>query len=236
MGLSSRRDSEEYDSYLNVTRENLLRDIADPTRNKILLDTLAGFEVARVLDIGCGIGQALFPLAVSRRAFGVGVDVSDKACRLGDEFYAAHVPGARIAFARARAERLPFASASFDVVNFSLALPYTNNAQAISEVARVLRPGGLFLLGIHHTRYYLHEFWQGLISGDLLPMIHAGRVLAAGTIYHITGRQPLHRRLNETFQTRWLLSKELSKYGLTIEREQPYSTPQAPSFVIFKKS
>ena len=182
MGLSSRRDSEEYDSYLNVTRENLLRDIADPTRNKILLDTLAGFEVARVLDIGCGIGQALFPLAVSRRAFGVGVDVSDKACRLGDEFYAAHVPGARVAFTRARAERLPFASASFDVVNFSLALPYTNNAQAISEVARVLRPGGLFLLGIHHTRYYLHEFWQGLISGDLLPMIHAGRVLAAGTI------------------------------------------------------
>jgi SAM-dependent methyltransferase len=235
MGLSSERDSKEQDWYLSVIRDNLLLDIEDPTRNKDLLDGIATIEIKNVLDVGCGIGQALFPLAVSKNAFGVGVDISEKACRIGKEFYAAHIPDARVVFLCSKAESLPFASESFDVVNCNLVLPYTKNYFALSEFSRVLRPRGLLLLKIHHARFYLNEFWRGLISFDVLSLIHSLRVLVAGTIYHITSRQPLFKPLNETFQTRWLLVRELSKVGLEIEREQTNSNPLTPSFVIIKK-
>lgn len=235
MGLSSDRDSQEYDSYLNASRENFLLDIQDPTRNKVLFDTIATFEVRNILDVGCGIGQALFPLTVSENAFGVGIDISEKACRVGKEFYSTHLPDVRVIFLRGKAESLPFASESFDIVNCSLTLPYTKNALALSEFARVLRSKGLLLLQIHHARYYLNEFRRGLISLDGLSILHGLRVLVAGTIYHITGHQPFFKPMNETFQTRRLLNRELSKVGLAIECEQTNSNPLTPSFVITKK-
>jgi ubiquinone/menaquinone biosynthesis C-methylase UbiE len=156
------------------------------------------------------------------------------ALRIGRQFYATYRPEAHVVFIRARAESLPFASESFDVVNCSLALPYTRNALAMREVARVLRPGGLFLLKIHHARYYLRELWQGLLTLDLLRAIHGGRVLAAGTIYHLVRRQPRSKFLNESYQTRWLLRRESAKQELILEREQNNTNPLTPAFVLRK--
>ncbi len=129
---------------------------------------------------------------------------------------------------------LPFAPDSFDLVNCRLALPYMRNARAIAKVARVLRPGGLFLLKIHHARYYLRELWQGLSAGDPLSVVHGARVLAAGTLYHLVRRQLRVRLLNESYQTRWLLRRELAKHGMVIEREQIKTNPLTPAFVIRK--
>lgn len=227
--------SEEDYWYFEVTRDDLLRSIKDPSRVQVSLDTVAPLEVARVLDVGGGIGQALFPLAVSKGAVGVSVDISAAACRIGREFYATNLPDARVVFVRSSAESLPFASESFDVVNCGLALPYTDNARAIAEIARVLRPGGLFLLKIHHTRYYLRQLRAALLSLNIFSAIHAGRVLAAGTIYHLTKRQPRARLLNESFQSKWLLTRELTKHGLEIQREQPNSNALTPSYAICKK-
>lgn len=225
----------EDDQYYQATRENLLRALSDPTSVRDVLSNIAMLKVERVLDVGCGIGQALFPLAVRNGAFGVGVDVSDLGLRMGREFYATHLPDARVAFVRAGAEALPFAPDSFDVVNCGLALPYMDNARAFAEVARVLRPGGIFLLKIHHARYYLRELWAGLAARNLSSVIHGGRVLTAGTLYHIAQRQPRIRLLNEAYQTRWLLRRELAKHGLVLEREQSKTNPLTPAFVICKK-
>ena len=96
--------------------------------------------------------------------------------------------------------------------------------------------GGILLLKIHHTRYYLHDLWQGLLSRRLLSMVHAVRVLAVGAIYHLTGKQiDTHLLGDETFQTRWLLRCELSRCGLNIERERPDTNPLTPAFVISKE-
>jgi SAM-dependent methyltransferase len=225
----------EDDRYFKTTREDLLRTLKDPSRVKGLIDIVAQLEVKRVLDVGCGVGQALFPLAVSQEAFGVGVDISETACRMGREIYAEHLPKARVTFVCSRAESLPFASASFDLVNCGLALPYTNNARAIGEIARVLRPGGAFLLKIHHARYYLRELWRALISHDFPLIVYAGRVLVSGTIYHLIRRQPGHRLFNESFQTERLLRWELAKHRITIAREQPSSNPQTPAYVMYKE-
>lgn len=201
-----------------------------------MLDIVAPIKVECVLDVGCGIGQALLPLAVSKEAYGIGTDISETALRMGREFYRAHLPHANVAFVRGRAESLPFAANSFDVVNCGLALPYTHNSRAIAEVARVLRPGGMFLLKIHHARYYMRELRGGLTARNVSSVIYAGRVLAAGMIYHLTGKQPRVRFLDESFQTRWLLRRELARHGMVIDREQANSNPLTPAFVIYKRS
>lgn len=224
----------EEERYYLSTRDNLLRDIADVAAVKAAATDLGGLSVERVLDVGCGIGQALFPLAVLNDASGVGVDISQRGLELGRQFYAEHLPDARIRFVRAGAESLPFASASFDLVNCGLALPYTRNIKTLSEVSRVLRPGGVFLLKIHHARFYLSELWAGLRSADASSVIHGGRVLAAGAVYHTFRRQPYVRFLNESFQTRWLLARELAKCGMVIEGDQSVTSRLTPAYVIRK--
>ena len=230
------RELKEDVEYLRATREDFLRTLADPWRVQALADLVAPpFRVQHVLDVACGIGQALFPLAVSRGACGFGVDISKTALRMGRDLYAAHLPQAKVAFAGAAAESLPFVDATFDVVHCGLALPYMDNARAIGEVARVLRPGGLFLLKIHHARYYLQLLWRGLIRLDISSLIYGGRVLTAGAVYHLSGRQPRSRLFSESFQTRWLLRRELTRRGLFIDREHVNTNPLAPVFIIFKK-
>jgi SAM-dependent methyltransferase len=207
----------------------------NPMRASASLAALKGRKVTRVLDVGCGAGQEMIPFVVELGAFGVGLDIAPKANRAGRELFAAHYPAARVAFIRSAAEVLPILSKSCDVVICRIALPYMDNQQALAEMARVLRPGGVLLLKIHHTRYYGHLFLRGAAAFDVRSMIYASRVLAAGAFYHATGRQPRTRlTASEVFQTRWLLRRELVRQGLSITDEMPDSTPQAPSFIISK--
>lgn len=230
------KEAEEFDSYLRIARKNLIAAMNEPTSFQPFLQTVADLNLERVLDVGCGMGQMLYPFVAFKGAFGVGIDPTYQACSMGQDFYATHAPTARVRFIYGTAESLPFESASFDVVQCGLALPYMDNARAIDEIARVLRPGGVLLLKIHHARYYLGDLWRGLLSRKLLTMVHASRVLAVGAIYHLTGRQTDTRLLgNETFQTRWLLRRELSRRGLNIERERFDTSPRTPAFVISKE-
>src|SRR6185295_14361574 len=152
-----------------------------------------------------------FALAVRRNVTGVGVDVSPVGPRIGRDFYSQHLPDARVTFAAARAESLPFLANSFDVINCGLALPYMDNKRALAEMSRLLTDGGVLLLKIHHASYYAKRFLRGLATGDVGTAVHGARVLVAGSIYHVIQRQPRSRVLNETFQTRWMLRRELSK-------------------------
>ena len=224
----------EDEQYYLATEKNLRQALSEPAAMKAWFDQVR-IKVERVLDIGCGIGQALLPLAVHNGATGIGVDVSPMGLRMGHSFYGTNLPDARIAFIRAPAERLPFATESFDLVNCGLALPYMHNARAIGEAARVLRREGIFLLKIHHPRYYLRELRQGLSKRDMSSVLHSSRVLIAGSLYHLTGWQPQTWLLNESYQTQWLLRRELAKHGMFIEREQMQTNALTPAFVIRKQ-
>ena len=95
----------------------------------------------RMLDCGCGTGAIVAHLAARGRA--VGVDLSAEAVRL------AHTRGAAVA--RAELSALPFADGTFDAVT-SFDVIYhrwvTDDAAAVREMVRVLRPGGLLLLRV----------------------------------------------------------------------------------------
>jgi ubiquinone/menaquinone biosynthesis C-methylase UbiE len=155
----------------------------------------------------------------------------------GRQLYAAHAPAARVQFVRGSAEHLPYSSGIFDLVICRLVLPYTDNVQTLSEIARVLRRGGALLLKIHHPRFYLRQFKQGFMARDLGSMVYSARVLYAGTLYSLTGRQPTGRltAAREVFQTEGLVRRELERQGLAVSRELPDTEAVTPSFLVVKK-
>jgi len=101
------------------------------------LDLRAG---ARVLDVAAGNGNAT--LAAARR-FGEVTSTDYVPALLEAGRARANAEGLAVHFLEADAERLPFDSASFDVVLSTFGVMFTpNQAQAAAELARVCRPGG----------------------------------------------------------------------------------------------
>ena len=101
-------------------------------------------DAATVIDLGCGTGAAIRPLAKRfRRARIVGIDRSRgmllKCLRR-------RLWLTRSSFLRADARALPIADAAVDVVFSNLLLPWVGDpAPVASEAARVLRRDGLFV-------------------------------------------------------------------------------------------
>jgi len=102
----------------------------------------------RVLDVACGTGLVTFAAARAVGASGhvLGIDVSDGMIVTAARRAASD--GCRnVAFARMDAEPLPLANARFDVALCALGLMYLPDpAGALSEMRRVVRPGGRLAL------------------------------------------------------------------------------------------
>lgn len=107
-----------------------------------LLPPLAGRDV---VDVGCGDGTyALAAAAAGARV--VGIDPSERALAVARR----RAADARqvIDLREGRAEALPLATASCDVVLAVTVLCFVGDARAaVAEMARVLRPGGVAVLG-----------------------------------------------------------------------------------------
>ena len=113
----------------------------------------------QVLDVGAGSGRAAIGVALARPGTTVtGVDIYDGYWGIDENTPERFMRNARIAGVADRAaarvgdmRQLPFDSAHFDAVVSSYAIDHLRRAErpkAIAEVARVLKPGGEFLLMI----------------------------------------------------------------------------------------
>jgi SAM-dependent methyltransferase len=121
------------------------RDRAEAERATQCILAPLGLQGRRVLDLCCGAGRHLGPL-VSQGARAVGLDLS---APLLSAARAAVDGGA--ALVRADMQRLPFRPASFDhVINMFTSFGYLpqpeDDRAVLDEVARVLAPGGMFVL------------------------------------------------------------------------------------------
>jgi len=112
---------------------------------------------ARVLEVGCGWGELAEWLARDTAAQVVAVDLSERMVEL----------------ARARGvdakvgdvQELPFADGSFDVAVAAWMLYHVPDLdRGLSELARVLRPGGI-LVAVTNSRYHLLELRELVGSG-----------------------------------------------------------------------
>jgi SAM-dependent methyltransferase len=100
---------------------------------------------ARVLDVACGTGNTALPLA-RRGCVVTGVDIAPNLLVQARERAAAE--GLRITFDEGDAEALPYADASFDAVTTMFGAMFAPRPELVaSELARVLKPGGLLAMG-----------------------------------------------------------------------------------------
>jgi ubiquinone/menaquinone biosynthesis C-methylase UbiE len=93
-----------------------------------------------LVDVGCGTGRYLRQLA-DQFNHSIGVDVSERMLAIASQY----ASGRRLL--RAEATSLPLPSSSADLVLSTRVLSHVRRPeQAIAEMARVLRPGGLLIL------------------------------------------------------------------------------------------
>jgi SAM-dependent methyltransferase len=112
----------------------------------------ARFAGMDALEVGCGMGADLRQLA-SAGARATGVDLVPRHLAITQRRFA--LAGLRVNLIRADAESLPFSNNSFDVVYSFGVLHHTSDIDgALSEIHRVLRPGGHLVLGVYHRFAY----------------------------------------------------------------------------------
>ncbi|MEH2329792.1 class I SAM-dependent methyltransferase [Nostoc sp.] len=124
---------------------------------QLALQGLTIHSDSQVLDLCCGSGQTTeFLVKYSQNV--TGLDASPKSLQRARQ----NVPLA--SYVEAFAEKMPFADNLFDVVHISVALHEMQPQQLrkiISEVYRVLKPGGVFTLVDFHAPTN-PIFWPGV--------------------------------------------------------------------------
>lgn len=194
-------------------------DGADPEYEEQILPLvdrhLAG--AGRVLDVGCGEGQ------VARRVGALGAELVVGVDPTAAQLAVARARGGGPQYARAVAGALPWTDRAFDAVVVCLVLEHIDPFEpAVAEIARVLTPGGRFVLLLNHPLLQTpdsgfvidhelgEEYWR---LGPYLRDDRAMEEVAPGielTFLH----RPLHRYVNCLVQ-----------HGLLIEHMEEPAPP-----------
>jgi SAM-dependent methyltransferase len=112
----------------------------------LVADATAGRQAARILDCGCGTGANLIMLGEFGQASGF--DASFRGLELAHEYGQRRV-------AQASITRMPFGDAAFDLVtafDVLYSLSEEEETAALSEIHRVLKPGGTLIVNVAALR------------------------------------------------------------------------------------
>ena len=167
-----------------------------------------------VVDVGCGRGAQLEQV-VARGCRAIGVDLDDEAL--------AACAKQVLAVVRARAEALPFRTGSLGGLICKVALPYTDEARALVEFARVLAPHGSAFVCSHGPGYYLRY----LVGSPLWKERFYGlRAIINTWLYAVLGWR-LPGFLGDTvYQTRGRLARAYRRLELRLVEDT-----RSPSFM-----
>jgi SAM-dependent methyltransferase len=97
----------------------------------------------RVLDLGCGTGYTALLLARDHGAQVMAIDINQRLVETARQRAVRAGVGDRVAVLRADAHAVPAGPGSFDVVIVESVLVFCRALQALAEIWRVLRPGGV---------------------------------------------------------------------------------------------
>lgn len=137
-----------------------------------MIDHVIVLDPATVLDVATGPAGVALELADRSSARITGIDVSADMLGRGRRNVAAAGRTDRIALVLGQGERLPFPDACFDALTFTYLLRYVADpAATISELARVVRPGGLMAsleFAVPSRRFW--RAWWWLYTRAVLPV------------------------------------------------------------------
>jgi demethylmenaquinone methyltransferase/2-methoxy-6-polyprenyl-1,4-benzoquinol methylase len=140
-----------------------------------MIDHIAPYDPASVLDVATGPAGVALDLADRTAARITGIDLSEDMLRRGRHNVADAGRDDRIALVLGQGEHLPFPDASFDALTFTYLLRYVADpAATIAELARVVRPGGAIAsleFAVPPTRFW-HAWWW-LYTRAVLPLAGA---------------------------------------------------------------
>lgn len=140
--MSTEMPSDEYKPFPDVVRRNLLQESVELP---VLIALLRLPRGGRILEVGCGRGIALPVLArMLAPSHLVGIDVDNALLRLAAE--RAELRGVKVELRHADVRALPFPDGAFDmVIDFGTCHHISDPGQALREIVRVMRHGGLFV-------------------------------------------------------------------------------------------
>lgn len=200
--------------------ENIARDRYEGDQFMLQFVPFGRLRGQKVLEVGCGIGTDLISFARSG-AYVYGMDFSVESLRhASSQLRVYKLPGNLIF---ADAESLPFFESFFDFAYSWGCLHHTPNpSQAISEMRRVLKPGGKFLVMLYH-KFSLVSL-QAYLRYGLWPMpfrhsidaILASHIESPGTkAYTIQQAQDLFCDFEEV-----RIQSVVTRYDLRIARDR----------------
>jgi SAM-dependent methyltransferase len=156
-----RLDDEDYVRDQYGTTENLdtrisvwHSDVAGRSPQDVALRAVSGVHPRRVLEVGCGRGSLAVRIAKELQCEVIGLDASAAMVAASTSLGVTTILG--------DVRDLPFTSNSFDVVMAAWMLYHVSPLDdGLSELARVLRPGGR-LVAITNGRAHLRELWRAV--------------------------------------------------------------------------
>jgi SAM-dependent methyltransferase len=159
-------------------------------RGRAATEELAGWADVQpehlVLDVGCGLGGTGRYLAGTVGCRVVGLDVTEEYCRVAEMLSARVGMADKTSFRQASALALPFANGHFDVVwTEHVQMNIADKAGFYSEMARVLKPDGLFAF---------HGIFAGVQDGLHFPVPWA----ADPSINHLIGIDDLELLMTDS--------------------------------------
>jgi SAM-dependent methyltransferase len=142
-----------------AARRSIYGEIAGPDAREIAFAAVAEVAPRRVLEVGCGPGEAAERIQRDLDAEVVATDQSKRMVELAR----ARGLDARVA----DVQRLPFGDGEFDCVLAAWMLYHVPDVDAgLAEIARVLQPGGR-LVAVTNASDHLAELW-GLVGIERL--------------------------------------------------------------------
>ena len=178
--------------------EFVVRFLAKYVRKRIGLDTYQVHrgDIKRVLDLGCGCGRHLIMLA--REGYDTyGLDISKMAIAFAQQWLERE--GLEADLRVGSAASLPWEEGSFDLVISHGVLDHMcweDARQATKEVARVLKPQGLFYVSLVSTRE--SGYGQGQQIDQYTYSVEEG--IEAGTVQRFYELEHIPELLTDSFE------------------------------------
>ena len=186
-----------------------------------------GAEGLQVLDVGCGQGIDVYRYALAG-AEATGIDLTPRHVDLARQHLEAM--GLQAEILQGDAERLPFADDSFDRVSSNGVLHHTPDMPAaLSEIRRVLTPGGearIIVYNRNSFHYWLTQvLYEGILKGGLIKERSMAGVLSRGVEYSSIHARPLVRVYSPKHMRTLMQSSGFTGVAVDVRHFQPTDTP-----------